>query len=65
MLYLILRVMKYLSYRVAYQNSNDSTAGVDGSKGFPQEIRKDFLDIDGRDGSIEGVENSQKEPADD
>lgn len=65
MFYLILRVVKYLSYQVAYQNANDSTAGVDGSKGFPQEIRKDLLDIDGRDGSIEGIENSKTEPADD
>lgn len=65
MLYLILLVVKYISYQVAYQNANDSTAGVDGSKGFPQEIRKDLLDIDGRDGSIEGIENSKTEPADD
>lgn len=65
MLYLILGVMKYLSNRVAYQNTYDPTTGVDGSKGFPQFIRKNFLDIDGRNGSVEGVENSKKEPADD
>ena len=65
MLDLILRIVKYLCNWVAYQDADDSAAGVDGSKGLPKEIGENFLDIDGRDGSIEGVENSQEEPADD